>query len=296
MGDGNGPDHRQRRRRSGRRRHGLRAGHDHGKRHCGAASLRRPPAGDGGGGQHLLHGPVRNFVRLPSPGSGHGRRRDCEYDIHRDHRRRFAVPVGACRSTKGPRKNNFTFGCLGPWRRHSCLPRPDSSGRPPDMRHVGAVSLFLRGSLAPPPPTTPLGQSWGVFRGCQAVVVWRGMTDHKGRWSLPPYACSALSASISRSSLINSAGKNGFLRKRTRPALTGGASFTSPEISSTDTRGYSFNTRSASLLPSISGIDTSEISTSTVSSPQIRSASDGRGAASTFTFCGPSMAPISLRI
>src|ERR1039458_7117433 len=74
------------------------------------------------------------------------------------------------------------------------------------------------------------------------------------------------------------------------------ASFTSPEISSTETRGYSFNTRSASLLPSISGIDTSEISTSTVSSPQIRSASDGRGAASTFTFCGPSMAPISLRI
>jgi uncharacterized protein (TIGR03437 family) len=109
MGDGNGPDHRQRRRRSGRRRHGLRAGHDHGKRHCGAASLRRPPAGNGGGGQHLLHGPVRNFVRLPSPGSGHGRRRDCEYDIHRDHRRRFAVPVGACRSTKQPRKNNFTF-------------------------------------------------------------------------------------------------------------------------------------------------------------------------------------------
>jgi hypothetical protein len=34
---------------------------------------------------------------------------------------------------KGPRKNNFTFGYLAPWRRHSCLPRPDSSGRLPDV-------------------------------------------------------------------------------------------------------------------------------------------------------------------
>src|ERR1017187_6594314 len=39
------------------------------------------------------------------------------------------------RDRKGARKNNFTFGCLAPWRRHECL------------RHVGAVSLFLRGSL-----------------------------------------------------------------------------------------------------------------------------------------------------
>ena len=65
-------------------------------------------------------------------------------------------------TTKGPRNNNFTFGYLAPWRRHSCLPRPDSSGRLPDVRqsasrgvgtrqtesprHVGAVSLFLRRS------------------------------------------------------------------------------------------------------------------------------------------------------
>src|ERR1022692_907475 len=106
----------------------------------------------------------------------------------------------------------------------------------------------------------------------------------------PYYARSALSASISRSNLINSAGKKGFFKNRTRPPFTAGASSTAPEISSTLTRGFSLNTRSASLFPSISGIEMSEISTSTVSCPQIRSASLGSGADSTLTFCGPSMA------
>src|ERR1039457_6879109 len=35
---------------------------------------------------------------------------------------------------KGPRKNNFTFGCLAPWRRHSCLP-PSLHFRGPPATH-----------------------------------------------------------------------------------------------------------------------------------------------------------------
>ena len=50
-----------------------------------------------------------------------------------------------------PRKNNFTFGCLAPWRRHSCLPRPDSSGRLPDV-HQSASSSGLPAAYRGPGP------------------------------------------------------------------------------------------------------------------------------------------------
>src|ERR1019366_7484053 len=111
-----------------------------------------------------------------------------------------------------------------------------------------------------------------------------------------PQARSALSSSISRSNLINSAGKKGFFKNRTCPPFTAGASSTAPEISSTRTRGFSLNTRSANLIPTTSGIKMSEISTSAVSTPANRNASPGRGADNTLTFWGPSMARSSRRI
>ena len=40
-------------------------------------------------------------------------------------------------TVKEPRRNNLTLAAWAMWRTHSCVPRPDSSGRVPDA-HQGA--------------------------------------------------------------------------------------------------------------------------------------------------------------
>jgi hypothetical protein len=46
--------------------------------------------------------------------------------------------------TKGPRKNNFTLAAWAMWRRHSCRPRPDSSGRLPGVLQSASRGVGTR--------------------------------------------------------------------------------------------------------------------------------------------------------
>jgi len=102
-----------------------------------------------------------------------------------------AVRPGTCRcrrqcrsGTEEPSNNNFTLAAWAAWRRHSCLPRPDSSGRVPgvrqrafrrvggaiwarqimSLRHVGGCEIILAGSLS-----TPIRNYDDVFRADRSL-------------------------------------------------------------------------------------------------------------------------------
>src|ERR1035437_551342 len=52
---------------------------------------------------------------------------------------------------KEPRKNNFTLADRATWRRHSCRPRPDSSGRLPGVLQSPSRGVGTRQSESPMP-------------------------------------------------------------------------------------------------------------------------------------------------